>query len=106
MPKVFIPQLPTRFDKATGKRVPTIDTNPASVWGEVVVVYSDEVSVDIAISSVKAEGVADIGRDDYIMAVGDIALLVNIVIAALGQNGRARLLRWQNNSNSYYVQEV
>jgi len=105
MRKVFIPQLPTRFDKATNTRVPSIDTNPAAAFGELVTMYDSAVTKGEAITDLRENGVA-IGPDDYIMAVGDITLLVAVTMAAVKRNGKATLLRWSNAQNNYFVEEV
>lgn len=105
MKTVFIPALPTRYDKATGTRVPTIDTNPAASFGPIQIMFDADVPREEAIGRVRYGGTS-IGPDDYILAVGDISLLVAVIMDAVKRNGHATLLRWQSSSNSYYTEEV
>lgn len=105
MASVFIPQLPTRFDKATGQRVPSIDVNPASRYGELKSLFGLAVPRDEALAGIRTS-IRQIGPDDYILAVGDIVLLAMTVAYALISNGRATLLRWDNDLKSYRTEEV
>jgi hypothetical protein len=105
MSKVFIPQLPTRFDKATGARVPSIDVNPASQFGDLVMMFSDIATRSAAIANVEWATQA-ILPDDYILAVGDVALLALTIVHTLRRNGRATLLRWDNDFREYRTEEL
>lgn len=106
--KVYIPQLPTRYDKATNQRIPSIDANPASQFGELVTIFGQDVNRTRALATMRAEkpiGV-DIGPEDYILAVGDVVLLALTIVHALQRNGRATLLRWDNETKSYRTEEI
>jgi len=107
MPKVFIPQLPTRFDKATGQRIPTIDTNPAAKFGELVQMFGPDVPKGKALAALSsADGAPAIGPGDSVLAVGDVALLAVVLVKAIERNGRATLLRWDSESKTYRPEEV
>lgn len=111
MSTVFIPQLPTRYDKATGKRVPSIDTNPAAQYGDLVSLFSIDVTREEALEALR-ERYADgwewpeIKETDYILAVGDVVLLSLTIVHALRINGRATLLRWDNELRQYRTEVV
>lgn len=104
--KVYIPQLPTRWDVATQQRVPSIDTNPATVFGELVTVFGPDVSKEDAIAQLRAVGPPSIGPADYILAAGDVVMLVMLVMGAINRNGRATLLRWDGESKTYRTEEI
>lgn len=107
MAKVFIPRLPTRFDRATNTRVPAIDVNPAAQYGELVQLFPADISREEAIARIHNPTVnSRIDPDDYILAVGDIALLALVVAYALMRNGRATLLRWDNDVKLYKQEEI
>ena len=105
MRTVFIPQLPTRLDKATGALVPAIDVNPASAFGNLTILFSSDVPRSQAIAEVAARS-REIGPADYILAVGDVALLALAVVHAVLRNGSATLLRWDSESRTYRTEGV
>jgi hypothetical protein len=105
MPKVFIPQLPTRWDQATEKRVPSIDVNPAAAWGDLVVMFGPEFNRDAAMAQMPAQCLA-VGPEDHILAVGDVALLTMALVNCVLINGSVRLLRWNNDSKSYRTEVI
>jgi hypothetical protein len=105
MASVFIPQLPTRFDKATGIRIPSIDVNPASRFGELKQLFGLTVPRDEALAGIRTS-INQIGPEDYILAVGDVVLLAMTVAYALISNGRTTLLRWDNDLKAYKTEEV
>jgi len=101
--KVYIPQLPTRFDYATQQRIPTINVNPASRYGDLVQLSAPGTDHAEGLAQVKAAAQA-IGNSDYILAVGDVVLLTWTILTALRQNGRATLLRWDG--KDYTTEEI
>lgn len=106
--KVYIPQLPTRYDKATNQRIPAIDANPAAQFGELVTIFGQDVNRSQALATLRAgqpRGV-EIEADDYILAVGDVVLLALTIVHALQRNGRATLLRWDNETKTYRTEEI
>lgn len=105
MPKVFIPQLPTRFDQATQQRIPTINVNPASRFGELTQLTVAGTTHAEAVAKIKRVALA-IGPSDYILAVGDVVLLTWAILTALRVNGRATLLRWDGTAKDYVEEEI
>jgi hypothetical protein len=105
MAKVFIPQLPTRYDKAMGIRVPSIDVNPASQFGDLVPLFGLDVPHDETLFSIRTNA-NQIGADDYILAVGDVTLLALTIAYTLIRHGRATVLRWSNDAKEYRVEEI
>ena len=105
MPKVFIPQLPTRWDQATAARVPAIDVNSAAAFGELVVMFDAATTRTSAIRRMKTHS-REIGRGDLVMAVGDVTLLTLALVHTVLRHGSATLLRWDNDSKSYRTEVI
>lgn len=103
MARVFIPQLPTRYDHALHQRVPTINVNAASRFGELVQLTVPGSSYDDAIQQINAS-TGQIDRDDFILAVGNVGLLTITILAAIKKNGKAQMLRW--NGVDYEKEEI
>ena len=104
--RVFIPQLPTRWDVATNQRIPAIDSNPAAQWGELVIMYPHDTPKEQAIARLRAAGTPPIEPGDYILAVGDVVLLTLVILGAMRRNGYATLLRWDSETKTYRTEEV
>ena len=105
MAKVFIPQLPMRYDRATNASVPSIDVNPAAKYGELVMLFGSETPRATALKEVKRESAA-VGPGDYILAVGDVVLLSLVIAYTLRRFGRATILRWDSDSRTYKTEGV
>lgn len=104
--KVFIPQLPTRWDVATNQRIPSIDTNPAAQWGELVIMFPPDTPKESAITRLRAMDSLPIAAGDYILAAGDVVLLTLVILGAMRRNGYATLLRWDSETKTYRTEEV
>lgn len=106
MPNVYIPSLPTRYDAATGQRVPSLDLNPAAAYGDLVNMVDGPVEdIPAAISIIK-EKVPRIMDFDYVLAVGDVILTTALIAYVCAQNGSAHVLRWDRKRHEYDIVEV
>ena len=107
MKKVFIPSIPTRYDVVTDRRVPSVDLNQASVYGDLVkmIDYKSSISTKEGIMLIKEES-KNIHKDDLILAVGDLVYLAATIHFVSLQNGVANLLRWDRRTKQYYTEEV
>ena len=105
--KVFIPQVPTRFDHATQERVPSLDLNPARQYGEFVEMthYSRPGRTDEALAELKTT-IRHATADDLILVVGDIVLVAAAISMMNDMFGRALVLRWDRDKKSYDFVEV
>lgn len=108
--KVYIPHLPTRYDRATESRVPSIDINPARQYGEFVRLLDPEKNVHAGMLADAIEEVgdnmADFNEEDAILAVGDVVLIAAAIAKANDIHGSCRVLRWDRTSKSYDLIEV
>lgn len=106
MPKIMIPNLPTRFDQATQRRVPSIDVNPAAQYGEFhYLVEKFDCDPMIALEEL-ANNMGMMREDDIILCVGDIVLIAAAIAYANDTFGYARLLRWSRKKKSYDLMTV
>lgn len=105
MNNVFIPDIPTRYDKATDSRIPSIDLNPASQFGELVPMSSSGNPNEVQMEEVR-ETASRVGPEDYVLCVGDIVLTALAIASVCAVNGSVRLLRWDRESRSYNVVTV
>ena len=110
--KVYVPSLPTRFDKATGEQVPSLDLNPATAHGELTVItrgpQATGAELDDAIQVV-AEAAEDYNplAGDSVLMVGDPILNVTFIAAyARTFTDPVRVLRWDRSTHSYSVVSI
>lgn len=107
-PKVYIPNLPTRFDAATGTRVPSLDLNTAVVYGTMINLTDGPVptsGIAAALAAVETQ-ISLIEPDDLILCVGDIILTAAAIHYAAAQLDVVRLLRWDKKTHLYEICEV
>lgn len=109
MPKIFVPQIPSRFDRGMRVWVPTVDMSPAERFGELVVALPPEANrmhTAPLIAALK-ERMSDFGPEDYIVAVGDPSLIAAAAVIATRKNsGLLRMLKWDRMSGSYNPVEM
>lgn len=103
--RVFIPQIPMRYDRVTSSRVPSLDLNPAADYGTCIAMASPDASGNAAIRQVR-DAASHIKPNDLILGVGDVALIATALIYANQKNGSAQLLRWDKIRKHYDIQEI
>jgi len=108
-PRVFVVQRPLRSikDKKTGEvvdRIPMFDTAPAQRYGEVHILLEPG---DVALMPYRSlmrlnEKLRDFTDNDYILPIGDPVLIgAAVAVAALRNNGKVRMLRWDRRDRCY-----
>ncbi|HEX8552788.1 MAG TPA: hypothetical protein VF681_14670 [Abditibacteriaceae bacterium] len=107
MPKVFLPQVPSRIDIATRLWVPTVDIEPARKFGELVTLLPPEASRlrdspdMLALLRERLEGAKE---SDFLCCIGDPGLIAFAAIAMSQQTrGMVRLLKWDRHAREYIV---
>ena len=106
--KVYVPNLPTRWDAATRSRVPSFDLNAAAAFGELVVLSEGPLSSDNindVIDDVQQRSEA-IEPDDLVLMVGDVVVTAACLALACDNNKQVRVLRWEKNKRTYDIMEV
>ena len=109
MPKVYVPQQPSRFDAATRLWVPTINLEPAKAYGEVVIMLppnANRLHTAPLVAALK-EQMADFSAEDALVAAGDPSLIAAAAcIATRKTGGSLRLLKWDRMSSAYIAVEM
>jgi len=109
MPKVYVPQQPSRFDSATRLWIPTVNIDHAKKYGEVVVMLppnANRLHTSPLVVALK-DVMADYCDEDYIVAVGDPSLIAAAAcIAAKKTGGLLRILKWDRMANTYIPVEI
>ena len=109
MSKVFIPQMPTKFDRATNLWIPTININPARRFGDLITLLPPAAtrnSIDTCAASV-SDAMQDYGPEDCIVAVGDPSIYAIVAcIAVKKTGGLLRMLKWDRQLGDYLLVEV
>ena len=109
MSKVYIPQMPTRFDRATNLWIPTINITPAKRFGELVTMLPSAAtrnSIDTCTQALN-DAMEDYGREDVLVALGDPSVYaIAACIAAKKTGGLLRLLKWDRQLGDYLLVEV
>ena len=109
MPKVFIPQMPSKFDHSTNLWIPTVNINPARRFGELITLMppaASRNSIEVCAAALEA-GMADYGHEDCLVALGDPTLYaVAACIAVRKARGLLRMLKWDRILGDYMLVEV
>ena len=108
-PKVFVPQVPSTFDKASELWVPKISLDQAKKFGTIEVLLppgANRAAIgQIAISM--RERLKDVEEQDYLLPTGDPALIaVASIYLARRSGGKLRLLKWDNRLGDYTPMEI
>lgn len=107
MTKVYIPSVPTRYDPASSSRISAVDLNPATKFGELDILVPLDGTRDIHEEiGIIRDGLSEIKRGDFIVAVGDPILIAAAIAYACDMLGEVRVLRWDRISKRYSVLEV
>lgn len=109
MPKVYAPQVPSKYDAASRLWVPSINLDRARDHGELVVMLppnANRLHMHPLIGALR-EQMKDYGPEDYIVAVGDPSLIAAVAcIAARKTGGLLRMLKWDRQTSSYIAVEA
>lgn len=109
MSRVFVPQVPSRFDVSVQLWVPTVNLSPAEQYGEVVIMLPpDAARLHVApLVTAMRERMEDFTEQDYIVAVGDPSLIAAAaVIATHKAHGKLRILKWDRMRAQYIPVEM
>jgi len=104
MAKVFVVQLPHRFDPETGKSKPYMDITPASAYGEIEFLLEPTEHVFNSGPIVKSlsKKLAKFSSEDFIVALGDpTAIGIAAAIAARNNRGLVNMLKWERKTGQY-----
>lgn len=109
MPKVYAPQLPSKYDATARLWVPSINLEPAKQYGELVIMLppnANRLHINPLITALR-EQMKDMTAEDYLVAVGDPSLIAAAAcIAVKKTNGLLRILKWDRLASSYILVEA
>ena len=109
MSRVFVPQMPSRFDTATNLWIPTVNIAPARRFGGLIVILppaANRASIDVCANAI-AMAMSDFNEDDYLVALGDPTLYaIAACVAASHTKGLLRMLKWDRMELDYLFVEV
>lgn len=109
MPKVYAPQVPSKYDPASKLWVPSINVDHAKTFGEVVIMLppnANRLHISPLVAALR-EQMKDFGPEDYIIAVGDPSLIAAAAcIAVRKTGGLLRVLKWDRQTSAYIAVEA
>lgn len=108
MPRVFVPQVPSRYDTNASAWMPTVNIDPAKKFGELNVMLPPEANrLELSsIVSVLKRMMKDYGPEDYVLALGDPMIIAVASVIAERAAGSLRLLKWDRMERQYVLMEV
>jgi hypothetical protein len=108
MSTVWVPQQPSRFDHEFNIWVPIIDLKSASKYGNIEVLLPPGMS-PLALDPIKRalkEKLAASTDSDYLVAVGDPAIIAICAVLLAKKHGKLNVLKWDRNNEMYFNVEV
>lgn len=109
MSRVYVAKDPKRRNRATGEWERAIDLTPARKFGELVFLLPDgsRPALSQRLVDELRHGLKDYSDNDYLLPVGDPALIaLTAAIAARTNGGRLRLLCWDRLLRCYLASDV
>jgi len=109
MGRVFVPQEPSRYDRATKLWIPIVNISPAEKYGEIVVMLPPSVNRahTAPLVHVIKECMRDFTADDWVVALGDPSMIaVACCVAQRHTGGLLRLLKWDRIVRDYISVEI
>lgn len=107
-PRVFAPQLPSRYDTASKLWIPTMNMEPALKFGELVVMLpanANRLHTAPLIGSMR-EQMKDFCATDALIAIGDPTLIAAAALIAARRVAQVRMLKWDRMAGDYILVEV
>jgi hypothetical protein len=107
--KVYIPQVPSKFDHGSGLWIPTVNMTAAHRYGEFVEMLPPGANrlATAPLTQALKEKMAGYKKEDYLVAIGDPSIIaISSAIAVDRTSGLLRLLKWDRQTNDYILVEV
>ncbi len=108
-PRVFVPMVPSRFDRDLRTWVPSVDIHAAERHGEIVIMLPPDASKAGPAPCVAAmrEKMATMTAEDSLLAVGDPSLIAAAAaLASRVTGGVLRVLKWDRYTRDYLAVEM
>src|ERR1700692_2817423 len=94
--KVFLPQVVQRFDHSTGSMMPAFDFSAAAQYGQLTPILeeTDDAMFLARITPKMRAALEDFKEGDYLLAVGDPAVIAVCAGLILRRFKRLNMLKW------------
>lgn len=106
---IYITQLPSRRNPESGAYVPTVDVTPAKLFGDLRFIFPPGMNVQDMRAAAETMKVALRDFDpasDYLLPMGDPALMV-LAAAQLGSRWvDFKILKWDRHSGAYFTHKI
>lgn len=110
MKKVFVPNVPTRYDHVIQQRVPSIDISKAAEFGDIKLLSDYDPSAgktDFKSALIDMELLnIETGTAPYVLMAGDPILISMAIHHCLERFGMVTALRWDRNNSRYEPVEL
>lgn len=109
MNKVYVPQVPSRYDQDIQSWVPTVNLDPAKAFGHLEVLLPPEAGrmAPESLHKILLKGMEHITENDWLLATGDpVITAIVTTLASQKLNGLLRLLRWDKRAKAYEPIEI
>lgn len=103
MPRIFIPQIPMRWDEALQRHRQFFSFASIENLGEKVVLFDPDTqphAVALMAKQIRSKMI-DFTDEDYLVCIGDPTLIAACAIAASRVSPVVRLLKWDKQTSSY-----
>ncbi len=106
--RVFIPQVTERFDLKLGRKVEAFDFSPAAQYGTLIEVLdkSDNPMFLARLTPKIRIALEDFSEHDYLLAVGDPAVIAICAGLILRRRKTLKMLKWDRQLKIYMVMEL
>jgi len=102
--KVFVPQVPSRYDQGIDSWVPIVNLDSAEEFGELVVLLPPEAGrmEPEKLQSILSDKLYNVCEEDWLLATGDPVLIgITTALMANRLDGRLKILRWNKRRKNY-----
>lgn len=109
MSRVFIPQVPMRFDPGVGSLVPKFDTlNAAKEYGELIVLIDQPMALSSRPECIAkiTKGLMDYGEGDFFLPMGSHFFMMIAAICIANKTSRMHILEWNQRDQAYRRTQV
>lgn len=109
-PLVYAPSVPSRYDPISERRIPVVDLQPAYSFGDLKLLTPMENLTPEGVAekarAVHSECARTVQPEDFVLMVGDPALISAAIAGAHTRNGFVKVLRWDRHKKDYDIMRI
>jgi hypothetical protein len=108
VPRVFIPQIVERYDPTKEAMVPAFDFSAAAQYGQLTPILGteDDPLFLARVTSQIRKTLEDFNENDFLVAVGDPAVIAVCAGIVLRRQKSMKLLKWDRKTRTYHNLEI